>query len=114
MTGFTVLDWVILVVYFLAMASMGPIFARRGRTTEGYFLGNRSFPGWLIGLAIGYPAGRLFTAQLSRVLFTLPFTLSTRAILGSVLFTLGLAVVSSLGPALGAAHTPASAGLRYE
>ncbi|HNR34076.1 MAG TPA: sodium/solute symporter [Candidatus Hydrogenedentes bacterium] len=75
MTGFTVLDWVILVVYFLAMASMGPIFARRGRTTEGYFLGNRSFPGWLIGLSMfatsissitfmAYPADAYKTAYL--------------------------------------------------
>jgi len=79
--------------------------------TEGLALGSL---GWLIGLAIGYPAGQLFTAQLSRVLFTLPFVLSTRAILASIAFTLGLAVISSLGPALGAAHTPASAGLRYE
>jgi len=78
---------------------------------EGLALGSL---GWLIGLAIGYPAGQLFTAQLSRVLFTLPFVLSARAILGSIVFTLGLAVLSSLGPALGAAHTPASAGLRYE
>ncbi len=46
-----VLDVVVLVVYFGAMASMGPLFARRSRTTEGYFLGDRSFPGWLVGFS---------------------------------------------------------------
>jgi putative ABC transport system permease protein len=79
--------------------------------TEGLALGSL---GWLVGLALGYPVARLFTAQLSRVLFTLPLVLSARTVLGSMAFTVGLAAVSSLGPALGAAHTPASAGLRYE
>ena len=79
--------------------------------TEGLALGSL---GWLLGFALGYPSAQLFTAQLGRVLFALPFVLSARAILGSVAFTLGLATISSLGPALGAAHTPASAGLRYE
>lgn len=75
MSGFTLFDWVVLVVYFLAMAAMGPIFARRGRSTEGYFLGNRSFPGWLIGLSmfatsissitfVAYPADAYKTAYL--------------------------------------------------
>jgi len=75
MAGFTVIDWVVLIVYFLAMMSMGPIFARRGRSTEGYFLGNRSFSGWLIGLSmfatsissitfVAYPADAYKTAYL--------------------------------------------------
>jgi len=79
-----VLDAVVLVLYFGAMASMGPLFARRGRTTEGYFLGDRSFPGWLIGFSmfatsissitfLAYPADAFKTSWL-RMLpnFTLP------------------------------------------
>lgn len=74
-TQFTVLDWVILVLYFLAMAAMGPLLAHRGRSTEGYFLGNRSYPGWLIGLSmfatsissitfVAYPADAYKTAYI--------------------------------------------------
>ena len=78
------LDVLVLVLYFGAMAAMGPLFARRGRTTEGYFLGDRSFPGWLVGFSmfatsissitfLAYPADAYKTAWL-RMLpnFTLP------------------------------------------
>lgn len=51
-TQFGTLDWCILFVYFIAMASIGPIFARRNKSTEGFFLGNRTFPSWLLGLAM--------------------------------------------------------------
>ncbi|MBI4558902.1 MAG: sodium/solute symporter [Candidatus Hydrogenedentes bacterium] len=75
MDDFKALDWVILIVYFAAMAMIGPICARRGRTTEGYFVGGRSFPGWLIGLSMfatsissitfmAYPADAYKTAYL--------------------------------------------------
>ncbi len=55
-------DLVVLVLYFGAMAAMGPLFARRGRTTEGYFLGDRSFPGWLIGVS-------MFATSISSITF---------------------------------------------
>jgi len=69
------LDIVVLVVYFLAMAAMGPYFARKNKTTENYFLGGRSFPGWLIGLSmfatsissitfVAYPADAYKTAYI--------------------------------------------------
>ncbi|MBM3190002.1 MAG: FtsX-like permease family protein, partial [Chloroflexi bacterium] len=70
--------------------------------------------GWLLGLALGYPAGRLFTEQLGRVLFALGFMLSPGVVVASLLFTVGLSIVSSLGPALGAAQLRADAALRYE
>lgn len=60
--GFTAIDMVVLVVYFAAMASMGPLFASKSRTTEGYFLGDRSFPGWLIGFS-------MFAASISSITF---------------------------------------------
>ncbi len=85
MSHFGTLDWCIVVVYFIAIASIGPIFARRNKSTEGYFLGNRQFPAWLLGLAmfatsissitvVAYPADAYKTAYL-RLLpcFMLPF-----------------------------------------
>jgi solute:Na+ symporter, SSS family len=87
MGGFHWFDGVVLVVYFLAMASLGPIFASKGRTTEGYFLGDRSFPGWLVGFSmfatsissitfLAYPGDAYKTAYL-RMLpnFTLPIAI---------------------------------------
>jgi len=84
MGGMRTLDVVVLVVYFGSMAAMGPLFARKSRTTEGYFLGDRSFPGWLVGFSmfatsissitfLAYPADAYKTAWL-RMLpnFTLP------------------------------------------
>ncbi len=52
MANFGYLDWAIVIVYFIAMASIGPYFARRNKSTDGYFVGNRSFPAWLLGLAM--------------------------------------------------------------
>ena len=79
--------------------------------TEGLSMG---VLGWVAGLLFGYPLGSLFTAQLSRVLFSLEFLLSPSAVAFSFLFTLSLTTLSSIGPALGAAHTSASVALRYE
>lgn len=70
-----VVDIVVLVLYFFGMAAMGPYFARKNKNTESYFLGNRSFPGWLIGLSmfatsissitfVAYPADAYKTAYL--------------------------------------------------
>ncbi|MDY0033298.1 MAG: sodium/solute symporter [FCB group bacterium] len=69
------IDMLVLVIYFVAMAAMGPYFARKNKTTENYFLGGRSFPGWLIGLSmfatsissitfVAYPADAYKTAYL--------------------------------------------------
>jgi len=55
------------------MAALGPLFASRGKTVEGYLLGDRSFPGWLIGFSmfatsissiafLGYPGDSFKTA----------------------------------------------------
>lgn len=72
------LDIVVLIIYFGSMAMMGPLFARRSKTTEGYFVGDRSFPGWLIGVSmfatsissitfVAYPADSYKTAWLRMV-----------------------------------------------
>ena len=70
--------------------------------------------GWVLGLALGYPTGYLLTRQLGQVLFSLNFVMSPLTVLVSLFFCLGLAALSSLGPALSAAQTSASAALRYE
>jgi SSS family solute:Na+ symporter len=75
MSHFGTIDWVILVTYFCALAAMGPIFARVNKNTDTFFLGNRSFPAWLLGLAMfatsissmtvmAYPADAYKTAYL--------------------------------------------------
>lgn len=45
-------DLVMIILFLAGMAGMGVYFARRSRSTEAYFLGNRSFPGWAIGLSM--------------------------------------------------------------
>ncbi len=75
MGHFGILDWSILVIYFCAMASLGPWFARRNKSTESFFVGNCSFPAWLLGLAmfatsissvtvVAYPADAYRTAYI--------------------------------------------------
>ncbi|HPC16676.1 MAG TPA: sodium:solute symporter [Candidatus Hydrogenedentes bacterium] len=51
-TPFSTIDWIILIAYFVAVASIGPLFARRNKSTESFFVGNRQFPAWLLGLAM--------------------------------------------------------------
>jgi SSS family solute:Na+ symporter len=68
-------DIAVLVVYFVSMTLIGLYFARRARSTEGYFVGNRAYPGWLIGISlfgstissitfVGYPGDGFKTAYL--------------------------------------------------
>lgn len=79
--------------------------------TEGLALG---LAGWVLGIVVGYPAGRFFVAQMGRLLFQLKFVFTARLILTSFLFTILLVALASLGPALGAARLPAAETLRYE
>lgn len=60
--NFGVIDTVVLVLYFAAMASLGPYFARKNKSTESYFLGNRAFPGWLVGFS-------MFATSISSITF---------------------------------------------
>lgn len=46
------LDVVVILVFLLAMAGMGVFFSKKNKSTEDYFLGGRSFPGWAIGLSM--------------------------------------------------------------
>ena len=46
------LDIAVIILYLAGMAGLGIWFAKRNRTTEEYFLGDRAFPGWVIGLSM--------------------------------------------------------------
>ncbi len=51
-TSLRPLDMAAIAVYLLSMAGMGLYFARRNTSTEEYFVGNRSFRGWVVGLSM--------------------------------------------------------------
>ncbi|NQD35715.1 sodium/solute symporter [Permianibacter sp. IMCC34836] len=69
------LDAAIIVAYLLGMQAMGWYFSKRNTTTEEYFVGGRSFRGWILGLSmvgasissvtfVAYPADAYKTAWL--------------------------------------------------
>ncbi|MGQ9684394.1 MAG: ABC transporter permease [Anaerolineae bacterium] len=70
--------------------------------------------GWMAGLACGYPLGLFFTHLMESVLFQIDYRFSPWLLLATLLFTLTLAAIASLGPALAAAQMPAQQALRYE
>lgn len=50
---FTVVDWLVLGIYFVGTISLGFVFWRRSRSSADEFTaGGRSLPGWLVGLSI--------------------------------------------------------------
>jgi len=74
-----ILDLAVIVLYFAGMAAIGWSFRRRSATTERYFVGGRSYPGWLLGVSlfgaaissitfVGYPADAFKTAYLRYVI----------------------------------------------
>ena len=46
------LDVLTLISYLLVIVSVGIYFSRKNTSTEGYFVGNRSYSGWVIGLSM--------------------------------------------------------------
>ncbi len=86
------IDFVVIILYFGGITFAGFYFSKRNKSTEEYFLGNRSFPGWVIGLSmvgtsissvsfLAYPGDAYKTAWL-RLLpaFTLPLGVLAAAI----------------------------------
>ena len=55
---FRLWDLVAIILFLAGMAGMGLWFARRNTSTEAYFLGNRSFPGWAVGMLTCWTTGR--------------------------------------------------------
>lgn len=45
-------DLIAVLIFLAGMAGVGIFFAKRNKSTEEYFLGNRSFPGWAVGLSM--------------------------------------------------------------
>ena len=65
MTGvrhIAVTDWIVVVLYFLAVVAGGLWLARRQNSIDGYFVGGRNVPGWAAGLS-------LFATSISTVTF---------------------------------------------
>ena len=48
----TELDWIVLVVYLIAMLLFGSYFARYNKDTNDFFFGGRRFVWWLIAMSI--------------------------------------------------------------
>ncbi len=81
------LDITALIIYLGILVAMGIYFSRKNTSTEEYFVGGRSFSGWVIGLSLvgtsissvtflAFPADAFKTAWL-RILpgFTLPLVI---------------------------------------
>ena len=52
MSSFTMIDYIIFIVYIVGTALIGASFGRKQNTTKDYFLGGRSIPWWAIGLSV--------------------------------------------------------------
>src|SRR5512137_2729005 len=52
--GFGALDWMVVIGYFIGVTGFGLWLSRRTRTSDGYFLGERKLPWWvMVGQAFG-------------------------------------------------------------
>jgi len=52
MSSFGTLDWTIVIVYLFGNLLLGYIMSRRVKTSEDYYLGDRSAPWWAIGISV--------------------------------------------------------------
>src|SRR5207249_4627822 len=52
MSFFNAADWLVIVVYLLAIIGLGVWFGKDQRNTRDYFLGSKNVPWWCIGLSI--------------------------------------------------------------
>jgi solute:Na+ symporter, SSS family len=85
--SFQLLDWIVLITYFVATLGIGFFFYRKTRNTEGFTAGNRSIPGWVCGLSIFATflssisylanAGKTFVSDWNAFVFSLSVPLAT-------------------------------------
>lgn len=87
MPHFSGLDVAVVAVHFTVITVVGYLMGKRATTTERYFVGGRSYPGWLIGISmfgavissitfVAYPADAFRTGYLRYVIcITLPFAI---------------------------------------
>lgn len=45
-------DVVTIIIVLVSMMALGPIFARKNKSSESYFLAGRSMPGWIVGFSM--------------------------------------------------------------
>lgn len=83
MKEFGIFNWIILILYFVAMLFLGSKVGKSNTNTESYFLGSRKIPWWAIGLSvmathcsavsfIGMP-GWGYVSGLTRITYTFQF-----------------------------------------
>ncbi len=48
----TATDWIVIIVYFIAIMAFGSFFSKYNRTTTDFFFGGRRFAWWLIAMSI--------------------------------------------------------------
>lgn len=88
------LDIIIMLLYFSVLAGMGIYFFKQNTTTEEYFVGGRSFSGWVIGISLvgtaissitflAYPADAFKTTWIR---FTPNFSLAVAVVIAAYLF----------------------------
>ena len=51
-SALTLIDWVIVILYFFLIIRLGLKFSKRQKNTTRYFLANRSLPGWAVGMSM--------------------------------------------------------------
>lgn len=79
--------------------------------TEGMALAGIS---WLVALALGIPAAYGFVALISAVLVRIPFAFNPLTLVATLAFTLVIATLASILPAMGASRVRIADTLRYE
>lgn len=52
MKNISIIDIAVIIAYFAAMIVMGIYFSRKNKNTEEYFVGGRSYGGWVIGISL--------------------------------------------------------------
>ena len=52
MSNLGVINWIVLLVYFVAMMILGTQVGKSNSNTESYFLGSRKIPWWASGLSV--------------------------------------------------------------
>ncbi len=52
MLSLSVVDWIVFSVYLFIVGLIGLFYAKRQRTTDDYFVGDRHMKGWVIGVSI--------------------------------------------------------------
>ena len=68
---FDLLDWIVLVAYFLGTMSIGFYFWRKSRSTESFTAAGRALPGWIWAWSAVAPRIRRQSLELSWA--SLPF-----------------------------------------